>query len=296
MATTVRRTDMAILALAGAGLLWGLTVPLSKIGLDWLGAGWLAVARFTVAALPLALLARPRLRTALDPAVATAGALGYGAVILLQNAGIERTSVSHAALIVGATPVLVAGITVLSGRSAGSAAAWASSAAALAGVALVAVGGGGGSTLAGDGLVALSVAGSAVFIVVQPHLLGGRDAAAVTAVQLAAAALLALPVAVVADAAPGAPAGAAPVAAVAALALAGTLAAYWLFAWAQARVPAHVASAFINLEPLVGALAGVAAFGDAFGRTQAAGALAILAALALAAGAERRPPRRLSPR
>src|SRR5918995_497038 len=206
MATTVRRTDMAILALAGAGLLWGLTVPLSKIGLDWLRAGRLGGAPVTGAA--------PR--------------------------------------------VLVAAIPVLGGRSAGSAAAWASSAAALAGVALVAVGGGGGSTLAGDGLVALSVAGSAVFIVVQPHLLGGRGAAAATAVQLAAAALLALPVAVVADAAPGAPAGAAPVAAVAALALAGTLAAYWLFAWAQARVPAHVASAFINLEPLVRALAGVA--------------------------------------
>src|ERR687898_2825885 len=108
-------------------------------------------------ALLLAVLARRHLRAALTPGVAAARALGYGAVILLQNAGIERTSVSHAALIVGATPVLVAGITVLSGRSAGSAAAWASSAAALAGVALVAVGGGGGSTLAGDGLVALSV-------------------------------------------------------------------------------------------------------------------------------------------
>ena len=73
-----------------------------------------------------------------------------------------------------------------------------------------------------------------------------------------------------------------------ALALAGTLAAYWLFTWAQTRVPAQLASAFINLEPLVGALAGVAAFGDAFGRTQALGALAIVAAIALAAGAERR--------
>ena len=42
------------------------------------------------------------------PGVVAAGALGYGAVILLQNAGIAHTSVSHAALIVGAVPVLVA--------------------------------------------------------------------------------------------------------------------------------------------------------------------------------------------
>ena len=38
------------MALALAGGLWGLTVPLTKLGLDWLGAGWLAVARFAVAA------------------------------------------------------------------------------------------------------------------------------------------------------------------------------------------------------------------------------------------------------
>ena len=288
MDPVTRRTDKAIVALAGAGVLWGLTVPLSKLGLEWLGPGWLAVARFALAALPLALLARRRLRGALHPAVVLAGALGYGAVILLQNAGIVHTSVSHAALIVGATPVLVAGITVLSGRAHGSGAAWASALAALAGVGLVAVGGGGGSTLAGDALVGLSVAGSAVFIVVQPRLLRGRDAAAVTAVQLGAAALLSLPVALVGEGLPPAPAGAGPVAAVGALALAGTLAAYWLFTWAQARVPARLASAFINLEPLVGALAGVAVFGDAFGRTQALGALAILGAIALAAGAERR--------
>jgi O-acetylserine/cysteine efflux transporter len=288
MEDVTRRTDMALLALAGAGILWGLTVPLSKLGLEWLGGGWLAVARFTLAALPLALLARRRLRGALDPSLALAGALGYGAVILLQNAGIGRTSVSHAALIVGATPVLVAGLTVLSGRSRGNAAAWASALAALAGVGLVAAGGGGGSTPAGDALVALSVAGSAVVIVVQPGLLRGRDAAAVTAVQLGAAALLALPVAAAAEGLPPAPPAAAPVVAVVALALAGTLAAYWLFTWAQARVPAQLASAFINLEPLVGALAGVAAFGDAFGPVQALGALAIVAAIALAAGAERR--------
>ena len=72
MGDVTRRTDKAILALAGAGVLWGLTVPLSKLGLEWLGPGWLAVARFALAALPLALLARRRLRGALDPAVALA--------------------------------------------------------------------------------------------------------------------------------------------------------------------------------------------------------------------------------
>src|SRR5918999_4358492 len=133
----------AIVALATAGALWGLTVPLSKLGLEWLGAGWLTVARFAVAAPLLALLARRHLRAALTPAVAAAGALGYGGGILLQNAGIERTSVSHAALVLGAVPGLVALIAATLGRGTATKATWGGSLLALAGVGLVAGGGGG---------------------------------------------------------------------------------------------------------------------------------------------------------
>src|SRR3954464_7086351 len=103
-----RSTTPAILALAMAGSLWGLTVPLSKLGMGWLDAGWLGVAPVALAAPLLAVLGRRHLRAAISPGVIAAGAVGYGAVILLQNAGIERTSVTHASLIVGAVPVLVA--------------------------------------------------------------------------------------------------------------------------------------------------------------------------------------------
>src|SRR5918996_5969582 len=137
---TTQRT--AIVALATAGALWGLTVPLSKLGLEWLGAGWLAVARFAIAAPLLAVVARGRLRAALTPGIVLAGALGYGGVIVLQNAGIERTSVSHAALIVGAVPVLVVVISALLGRGSSPAPAWTGAFVALAGVGLVAGGGG----------------------------------------------------------------------------------------------------------------------------------------------------------
>ena len=276
---TKQRT--AIVALATAGALWGLTVPLSKLGLEWLGAGWLAVVRFAIAAPLLALVARGRLRAALTPGVALAGAVGYGGVIVLQNAGIERTSVSHAALIVGAVPVLVVVLTALLRRGRSGALAWAGALVALAGVALVAGGGGAGTSLAGDLLVLLSVTGSAAFIVFQPGLLAGRDPAAVTAVQLGAAGLAALPVALVLEGAPPAPSGAEAVTAVLALALAGTALAFWLFAWAQARVPAAVAGAFVNLEPLVGALTGAVAFHDALGPAQLAGGAAILVGIAL---------------
>jgi O-acetylserine/cysteine efflux transporter len=288
-----RRT--AILSLAAAGALWGLTVPLSKLGLEWLGAGWLAFARFAIAAPLLAWFARRHLRAALTPRIAAAGALGYGLVILLQNAGIERTSVSHAALIVGAVPVLVALIAAASGRGRSSAATWAGALLALAGVGLVAGGGGAGTSLGGDLLVLLSVSGSAAFIVAQPGLLAGRDPAAVTAVQLGAGALAALPVALIVEGAPSMPAGGGAAAAVLGLALAGTLLAFWLFAWAQARVPAELAGAFVNLEPLVGALTGVVAFHDAFGPLQALGGATILAGIALGALPRPRPRREAAP-
>jgi O-acetylserine/cysteine efflux transporter len=281
----------AIFALAAAGSLWGLTVPLSKLGLDWLGGGWLAVARFAIAAPLLALLARGRLRAALTPGVVAAGAVGYGGVILLQNAGIGHTSVSHAALIVGAVPVLVAIIVAVVGRGAGGPLTWAGSLLALAGVGLVAGSGGAGTALSGDLLVLLSVTGSAAFIVVQPGLLAGRDPAAVTAVQLAAGGLASLPFAIVLEGAPPAPADAGPVVAVLALALTGTALAFWLFAWAQSRVPAELASAFVNLEPLVGALTGVVAFEDAFGVAQLTGGIAILIGIALGARPRPRPRR-----
>jgi O-acetylserine/cysteine efflux transporter len=273
----------AIVALAVAGSLWGLTVPLSKYGLEWLGGGWLAVARFAIAAPLLALLARGRLRAALTPRVVAAGAVGYGGVILLQNVGIANTSVSHAALIVGAVPVLVAIIVAVLGRGAGVPLTWAGSLLALAGVGLVAGTGGAGTALTGDLLVLLSVTGSAAFIVIQPGLLAGRDPAAVTAVQLGAGGVASLPFALVFEGAPPAPAAAGPVVAVLALALTGTALAFWLFAWAQAHVPAELASAFVNLEPLVGALTGVMVFHDTFGPAQLAGGVAILAGIALGA-------------
>ena len=80
---------------------------------------------------------------------------------------------------------------------------------------------------------------------------------------------------------PAAPAGAGVVLAVVALALAGTLAPFTLFAFGQSRVSAEVAGAFLNLEPLVGAIAGAVVFGDPVGLVQVAGGLAILAGIAL---------------
>ena len=100
-------------------------------------------------------------------------------------------------------------------------------------------------------------------------------------VPLLAAALATLPVAAVTEGVPPVPAGAHALLATAGLALLGTLAPFTLFAYGQARVSPEIAGAFLNLEPLVGAAAGAAVFGDPVGMAQAAGGAAVLTGIAL---------------
>ena len=277
----------AVAALIAAGLLWGTTVPLSKLALEWLSPGWLTAARFGLAAAVLLAVAartagRAKLRAAFTPKVLAAGALGYGGSVMVQNAGIARTSVTHAALLIGAVPVMVAIIAAVWHRTVARPVAWVGFVVSLGGVGLVtAGGGGGGATLAGDGLVLASLFLSAAVTVAQGRLLTGRDPVAVTAVQFLAAAVGALLVTVCTESAPTAPGSAVPVLALVALAAAGTLVPFTLFAFGQSRVSAEVAGAFLNLEPLVGAIAGAVVFGDPVGIALFAGGAAIVAGIGL---------------
>jgi O-acetylserine/cysteine efflux transporter len=279
----------AIAALTGAGLLWGTTVPLSKLALEWLVPGWLAAIRFGLAAVVLLAVVgktrrglRSAFTSAFTPAVLASGAIGYGGTVILQNAGIARTSVTHAALLIGAMPVLVAVIAALWQHTVARPVAWAGFALSLAGVGLVtAGGGGGGATLGGDGLVLASLLLAATFTVAQGRLLPGRNPVAVTAVQFLGAALAALAFSVITEGVPAAPAGPGPVLAVAALTAGGTLLPFTLFAYGQSRVSAEIAGAFLNLEPLVGAVAGAVVFGNPVGPAQVTGGAAILAGIGL---------------
>jgi hypothetical protein len=177
--------------------------------------------------------------------------------------------------------MLVAIIAAVWHRTVARPVAWAGFALSLAGVGLVTGGHGGGASAAGDALVLASLLLSATFTVAQARLLHGRDPIALTAVQFLGAALAVLPFAVVTEGGPAMPGTAGPVLATAALATGGTLLPFALFAYAQSRVAAEVAGAFLNIEPLVGAIAGAVFFGNPAGPEQLAGGLAILTGIAL---------------
>jgi O-acetylserine/cysteine efflux transporter len=280
---TVDRRN-ALAALAAAGAIWGLTVPMSKVALGWLDPLWLTVARFGLAAPVLALFARGHLRGAVSRGTIGWGALFYGGVVGLQNIGVGMTSVSHGALILGAVPAFVAIVALASGRGSAGRVAWLGFAVAIGGVALVAGGGGAASPL-GDVLVLLSGAISALYVVAQPSVLCGRDPAAVTAVQMGAGALVVLPFAAAFEGLPAVVATTPPtleqLTAFAALAGLGSIVPFVLYAYGQQRVAPEVAGAFVNLEPLVGAMIGAFAFGDPFGTVQLVGATAIVAGILL---------------
>jgi O-acetylserine/cysteine efflux transporter len=271
----------AIISLVIAGTIWGSSVALSKLSLGWLDATWLTVLRFAAAAPVLAFIGRRHLRRAFSGKVILAGAIGYGITMLLQNAGIEHTSVSHAAIIVGGIPVIVAVLSAGLGHGRSSRVAWVGYCVALVGIVFVARGGGGGASSSGDLLVLASVVMSAALIAVQPRLLKDQDAAAVTAVQFVAASLAALPVALISGGVPHAPATAEPVVAFVALALVGTVLPFWLFAHGQKGTSPAFAGAMVNIEPLVGAVIGWVAFSDPVGVWQIGGAVAVVVGILL---------------
>jgi O-acetylserine/cysteine efflux transporter len=281
-----RSRHLVFPALIWAGVLWGTTVPFSKLALEWLPPAWLGLTRFALAGAILMVASRGRLRAAASPAIVITGALGYGGSVVLQNFGVERTSVTHAALLIGATPVLVAIIAAAWHRSVARPVAWAGFGLSLAGVAVIASGQGGGASLGGDGLVLAGQLASAAFTASQSRLLPGRDPVAVTAVQLMAAAIVTLPLALVGSwvhggiLETGRPSLTA-VLATAALVVAGTVGPTTLFAYGQSKVSADVAGAFLNLEPLVGAILGTVVFADPVGPAQLAGGAAILAGIAM---------------
>src|ERR1700722_12248160 len=271
----------AVAALTAAGLLWGTTVPLSKLALVWMAPGWLTVLRFGLAAAVLLPVARRRGQRVLEARLLLSGAVGYGGSVVVQNAGITRTSVTHAALLIGTVPVLVAIIAAVWHRTGARPVAWAGFALALAGVGLVTGGHGGGASTAGDALVLASLLVSAVFPGAARGLRAGRDPIAATAVQFLGAALAVLPFAALTEGRPSMPGAAGPVLATVALAAGGTLLPFALFAYAQSRVPAEVAGAFFNIEPFVGAVAGAVFFGNPVGPGQLGGGAGGLAGIAL---------------
>ncbi|ADG12591.1 EamA/RhaT family transporter [Caulobacter segnis] len=269
--------SIAFLALALAGVCWGLGFPTGKLILTETQAAHMVLLRFAVAALAAApfALRRPEVRALFrSPIVLAAGVL-YGVAFLVQFEGLAHVSVTVAALLVGAMPALIAVSARVLGEKV-SKASWAGVAAATLGAALIAGKPDGASSPWG---VALSIAALFVFLawlLVLRRAPATSNPMAIPAVSIIVAAATVLPIAFVMHGAPRLDLSAPVWAAVVAQGVLATLLATAAWQFGAARVGAASAGVFINIEPLIGAGCGVLLFGDHLTLPLLAGGLMII--------------------
>ncbi|MBI0475817.1 DMT family transporter [Sphingomonas sp. MA1305] len=278
-----RRTAFAALILAG--LCWSLGFPLGKLALRETTPAHMVLLRFAVAAvaaLPFVLGREARALFA-SPAVLLAGSL-YGLAFLVQFEGLARVSVTLAALLVGAMPALIAvSARLLGERTSGL--SWAGVAAATAGAALIAGDPGGAGSLLG---ILLSL-GSLILFLGWFYALkaapSARHPMAMPSVTVVVAALTVLPVSLVMHGVPRFDLSAAAWAGIVGQGLLATTFATAAWQFGSSRVGSASAGVFINIEPLMGAILGVALFGDRLTAALAGGGvLIILGSLAVVLG------------
>jgi drug/metabolite transporter (DMT)-like permease len=287
-----RLTWLGYGACAAAGSLWGMGFYFGKLALREMSVGHMVLYRFLFASLgmvPILITSSRRVgqrwtmgewRTLLISA-----ALGIPLQFLLQFAGLARTTVSHAALMVGTMPVLLAlGATLFAGERLDSI-GWIALAGSTAGAALIVLGGhpasasGAAPTLAGDVLVVLSLAISLGWILMNKQLMEVHSPLAVTAYGiLSGTAMLVVWVIPFYGMPPVAQVSRTAWLALAASGILCTAVTTLLWNWGIHHVPATRAGVFLNIEPALGSLLGVELFGDRLGPFAWVGGGLILAA------------------
>lgn len=272
--------------MATACVLWGTSFIFGKVALRELQPSQVVLGRFILASvilMPVSLRICRRRLTGHDTLLFfLSGALMVPASFLLQFEGLERTSATSAALIVGALPPLLAVIAYLVDGERLSRSGWMAVVASTGGVALLIGLPGPGRTLTGDLIVAASMVTTSAWILLTRRLLRRWPPVVVTAWSAGMGTLLLLltmwgrgKALLPADLSS---LSSATWGAVGALGVLCTALTFILWTWGLRVVPSTKAGAFINFEPLVGALLGIALLGDAAGPHTALGGTLVLGA------------------
>jgi drug/metabolite transporter (DMT)-like permease len=285
-------------ACALAGALWGTGFYWGRLAMNEMSVEHMVLYRFLFASLgvlPVALRNRVRLNAAEMRLLILIAAFGVPIQFLLQFHGLALTTVSHASLMVGAMPVLLAAAAALfAGESLGWF-EWLALGASTVGAALVVLGGSHVATgretpsLPGDFLVILSLFTALAWIIWSKKLMETHSPRVVTAYTiLLGTAMLTLVVLGPWAISPithmhvaGLPVAHVSVTAWIALAISGVLCTATttlLWNWGIHHVPASRAGVFLNIEPALGSILGVELLGEKLGPYAWLGGALILAA------------------
>ncbi len=290
MSSPQKRRGLGFLACFAASSLWGSGFFFGKIALAEMGVGSMVFYRFffaTVALIPLLLTHRPGLSRREWGLLFGASFLGVPLQFLLQFYGLSLTTVSHAALMVGTMPVLLAVGAAVFAHERMDTTGWLALAASTTGAALIAVGGHshqkGGATLSGDLLVVLSMAIALFWILGNRRLMQRHSPIVVTAYGTAVGMLmLSIIVPVLFGLPPVEHVSAKAWGALIASGLLCTATTTLLWNWGMTQVPASQAGVLLNMEPLVGSILGVVILKEHLGPSAwVGGAMILTAALTL---------------
>ena len=290
-----KRRGLGFAACALASTFWGCGFFFGKIALAEMNVGAMVFYRFlfaTLALLPLILTHRPGLNRREWSTLLIASLLGVPLQFLLQFYGLSLTTVSHASLMVGTMPVLLAVGAALFAHERMDRTGWIAVAGSTTGAVLIALGAhthagrgqaSGLPSMGGDLLVVLSLTIALGWILLNKQLLQRHSAIVITAYGMVAGFLMLLPVVPALYGWP--PVHGLSWKAWAASAAAGVLCTATttlLWNWGLTQVPASQAGILLNMEPLIGSLLGIFVLHELLGPSAwVGGAMILLAALTL---------------
>jgi drug/metabolite transporter (DMT)-like permease len=195
--------------------------------------------------------------------------------------GLSLTTVSHASLMVGTLPMLLAIAAVVFAGERLHFGAWLALSASTFGAALIALSGKKASGVAqastwGDLLVVLSMFAASAWILISKHLMRRHSAVMVTALVFWIGTILLAMVVVTTSGIPSLHYSIRAWVSVAEQGFFATASTTVLWNWGLKRVPASQAGIFVNLEPLVGAILGVSLLHENLGPMALAGGALII--------------------
>jgi drug/metabolite transporter (DMT)-like permease len=289
-------------ACALAGCLWGTGFYFGRLALNEMSVEYMVLYRFlfaTLGILPVILLNRVRFTGGELRLLIISAGFGVPIQFLLQFHGLARTTVSHASLMVGSMPVLLAAAAALFAGERLDWVGWLALVASTVGAALIVLGGTRGPathgqpTLAGDLMVVASLCTALAWILVSKKLMVTHSPPVVSAYTIVVGTgMLSLLILGPRLVNPWLPNGSAPVPffhvsatawiALAVSGLACTATTTVLWNWGIHHVPASRAGVFLNIEPALGSFLGVKLLGEHLGPyAWAGGALLLAAAITL---------------
>ncbi|MGC2163338.1 MAG: DMT family transporter [Silvibacterium sp.] len=273
-----------------AGTCWGTGFYFGKVALTELNVGHMVFYRFLFACLGIAPMLRPaRLNRKDWLLLLLAAFLGIPLQFLIQFYGLSLTTVSHAALMVGTMPVILAlGATIFTHERLDWK-GWLALAGSTTGVSLITLSSThhqqsvSGPSITGDMLIVLSLVIALGWVLLSRELMHRHSPMTITAYTIFAGTLMLALWIIPVDGPPPIHGLSAMVwISCAAGGLLCTSAATFLWNWGIHHVPASRAGVFLNIEPALGSILGVELLGDKLGPAAwVGGALILTAAIVL---------------